>query len=57
MWSGPGYNWNLGVTVSVPLGMRATRAQYRQAMAGVHSQETVYDQADQSLMVQVRAAS
>ena len=56
VWSGPGYNWNVGLTVSVPLGMRATRAQYRQAMAGVQSQQTAYDEADQSLMVQVRAA-
>jgi outer membrane protein TolC len=56
VWSGPGYNWNVGLTVSIPLGMRATRALYRQAQASVHSEETAYDQADQNLMVQVRAA-
>ena len=51
-----GYNWNAGVTVSVPWGMQANRALYRQAMAGVRSQEVAYDQADQNLVVQVRAA-
>jgi outer membrane protein len=56
VWSGPGYNWNLGLTVSIPLGMRATRAQYRQALANVQSEQTVLDQTDQTLMVQVRAA-
>ncbi len=56
VWSGPGYDWNAGLTVSVPLGLRAARAQYRQALANVHSEETAYDQADQNLLVQVRAA-
>jgi len=51
-----GYNWNAGVTVSVPWGMKANRALYRQALDSVHSQEIAYDQADQNLMVQVRAA-
>jgi outer membrane protein len=53
-WSG--YNWNAGVTVSVPWGMRANRALYRQAVDNVRSQEVAYDQADQNLVVQVRAA-
>ena len=44
------------MTVSVPWGMQANRALYRQAMAGVRSQEVAYDQADQNLVVQVRAA-
>jgi outer membrane protein TolC len=51
-----GYNWNAGVTVSVPWGMKANRALYRQALDNVRSQEVAYDQADQNLMVQVRAA-
>jgi outer membrane protein TolC len=54
--SWPGYNWNAGVTVSIPWEMRANRALYRQALAGVRSQEVAYDQADQNLVVQVRAA-
>jgi outer membrane protein TolC len=53
-WSG--YNWNAGVTLSVPWGMHANRALYRQAQDNVRSQQIAYDQADQNLMVQVRAA-
>lgn len=51
-----GYNWNAGLTLSIPWGMKANRALYRQAMSGVRSEEVAYDQADQNLMVQVRAA-
>ena len=54
--SWPGYNWNAGVTLSIPWEMRANRAIYRQALSGVRSQEVAYDQADQNLVVQVRAA-
>jgi outer membrane protein TolC len=56
VWSGPGYNWNAGLSVSVPIGLRAARAQYRQALANVQSEQVAYDQADQNLLVQVRAA-
>ena len=51
-----GYNWNAGLTVSVPWGMKANRALYRQAEDAVRSQQVSYDQADQNLVVQVRAA-
>ena len=51
-----GYNWNAGVTLSIPWGMRANRALYRQALDTVRSQQAAYDQADQNLVVQVRAA-
>ncbi len=51
-----GYNWTAGLTVSIPWEMRANRAAYRQALSGVRSQEVAYDQADQALVVQVRAA-
>ncbi len=51
-----GYSWNAGLTVSIPWGMKANRALYRQAMDSVRSQEVAYDQADQNLVVQVRAA-
>ena len=56
VWSGSGYNWNVGLAVSIPIGLRATRAQYRQALANVQSEQTILDQADQALTVQVRAA-
>jgi outer membrane protein len=50
-----GYNWTGGVTLNIPWGMHANRAQYNSALAQVHSQEVAYDQADQNLVVQVRA--
>jgi outer membrane protein TolC len=56
LWNGSGYTWNAGLTLSVPWGMRATRAQYRQAMYNVESESVALDQADQNLMVQVRSA-
>jgi outer membrane protein len=54
--SWPGYTWNAGVTLSIPWGMQANRALYRQAMANVHSEQVAYDQADQNLVVLVRSA-
>lgn len=53
-WSG--YNWNAGVTLSVPWGMHANKALYYQARSQQRSQEVAYDQADQNLVVNVRAA-
>ncbi len=50
-----GYNWTGGITLNIPWGMRANRAQYNSAMAQVHSQEVAYDQADQNLIVSVRS--
>jgi outer membrane protein len=50
-----GYNWTGGVTLNIPWGLHANRAQYNSATAQVHSQEVAYDQADQNLVVQVRA--
>jgi hypothetical protein len=37
--------------LSVPWGMQANKALYRQAIANVRSQEVAYDQADQNLVV------
>jgi outer membrane protein len=51
-----GYNWNAGLTLSIPWGMRANRALYYQALSQQRSQEVAYDQADQNLMVSVRSA-
>ena len=56
VWSGPGYNWSAGLQFSIPWGMRANRALYRQAMDNVESEQVTRDQADQTLTVQVRAA-
>ena len=56
VWNGNGTNWNAGLTLSVPWGMKANKALYRQAMANVESEQAAFDQADQTLVVQVRAA-
>jgi outer membrane protein TolC len=56
LWKGKGYNWNAGVNLTLPLGMRANRALYRQAMESVESEQTVLEQTDQNLMVQLRFA-
>lgn len=55
LWPGPGYNWNAGASLSIPLGMRATHAALRQARDAMNSQQVTYDQTDQQLIVQVRA--
>jgi outer membrane protein TolC len=55
-WAGPGYNWSAGLQFSMPWGMRANRALYRQAMTNIESEQTMMDQADQELTVQVRSA-
>jgi outer membrane protein len=56
LWPGPGYNWNTGVTLSFPWGLRQSRALYRQAMDNLNQQQVSFDQADQQLIVQVRQA-
>ena len=56
LWNGPGYNWQAGVTLSFPWGMRSNRALYRQAMDSVYSGQATFDQTDQTLVVNVRAA-
>jgi len=53
---GPGYNWQAGINLSIPIGLRSAKAQYRQAVDNVHTGEAEYDQADQTLTVQLRAA-
>jgi outer membrane protein TolC len=56
VFSGPGYNWQAGINLSIPIGLRQAKAQYRQAVDNVHTGEAQYDQADQTLTVQLRAA-
>ncbi|MET0261401.1 MAG: TolC family protein, partial [Rariglobus sp.] len=54
--SGDTYNWQVDLTVSIPWGLRAERARYRQALNNVNRQETFIQQIDQTLLVQVRSA-
>jgi len=56
LWPGPGYSWNTGLTLSLPWGLRQSRALYRQAMDNLNQQQVNFDQADQQLIVQVRQA-
>ena len=55
-WNGTGYNWSGGVTLTYPWGQRNNKALYRQAMDSVNSEKVVFDQSDQTLVVNVRAA-
>lgn len=56
LWPGPGYNWNAGLSLSFPWGLRNNRALYRQAMDSLESEQLTYDQTDQTLLVNVRTA-
>jgi outer membrane protein TolC len=51
-----GHSWQAGVLLTFPLGLRTNRALYHQALASQHSEETVLDQTDETLVVQVRSA-
>ena len=54
--SGESYNWQVDLTLSMPWGLRAERARYRQALASLNRQELFIQQLDQSLLLQVRSA-
>lgn len=54
--SGDSYNWQVDLTLSIPWGLRAERARYRQAVSTLNRQETFIQQFDQNLLLQVRAA-
>ncbi|MDF3058607.1 MAG: transporter [Rariglobus sp.] len=54
--SGDAYNWQVDLTVSIPWGLRAERARYRQALTNLNRQETFIQSLDQSLLLQVRSA-
>ncbi len=56
VFTGPGYNWQAGINLSLPIGLRQTKALYHQALDNVHTGEAQFDQADQTLTVQLRAA-
>lgn len=55
-WNGPGYNWQAGIALSFPWGLRNNKALYRQAVDNMEQEQATFDQADQNLLVQVRAA-
>jgi outer membrane protein len=56
VFTGRGENWSLGLNLSLPWGLQAENARYRQAVTGLDSAQTRYEQLDQNLLSQVRAA-
>lgn len=56
LFTGQGYNWQAGVTLSFPWGLRQSRAQYRQAIDNLRGEQVTLDQTDQALVVNLRAA-
>lgn len=51
-----GYTWQVGLSLSVPWGLKAERARYRSASSVLHQAQTQLLQQEQSLMAQVRSA-
>jgi outer membrane protein len=56
VWGSDGYNWQVGATLSLPWGLRADKARYRQALTTLNREQIRLQQIDQDLLVQVRAA-
>lgn len=54
--TGRGENWSLGLNLTLPWGLKAENARYRQAVTSLDSAQTRYEQLDQNLLSQVRAA-
>ncbi|HSI10307.1 MAG: TolC family protein [Rariglobus sp.] len=54
--TGQAYDWQVDLTLSIPWGLRAERARYRQALTSLDRQQVVVEQLDQSLLLQVRSA-
>jgi outer membrane protein TolC len=53
---GNGYNWNIGLSVSVPWGLHADKARLRSAKVSLLQQQTRLKQLDQTLLVSVRTS-
>lgn len=49
------YNWQLGLSVSVPWGLRGDRARYRASLNTLHQYQARLQQMEQNLLVQVRS--
>ncbi len=56
LWSGEGYNWTIDMSVSMPFGLKAEKARYRQALLSLTREEKRIEQIEQNLLVQVRTA-
>lgn len=55
-WSGDGYSWQVDFALRMPWGLREEKARYRLALTSVNREQARYQQIDQDLVVNVRAA-
>lgn len=53
---GTGYNWQVDLSLSMPLGFRGEKASYRQSLNTLNREQTRLKQIEQNLEVQVRSA-
>lgn len=56
IWDGDGYDWQVGLSLSLPWGFREERARLRQARAGREREELRLAQVEQDILVSVRNA-
>lgn len=56
VWNGKGYNWQVDLSLTVPWGLRAENANYRKAQIAFNRQQTLLQQIEQNIVVQVRTA-
>jgi outer membrane protein TolC len=56
VWNGDRYSWSLDATLSLPWGLRAEKARYRQSITTVNREEVRLQQMEQDILVRVRAA-
>ena len=56
VWGSDGYNWQVDATLSLPWGLRAERARYRQTLTTLNREQLRLQQVDQDLLIDVRAA-
>lgn len=54
--NGDNYVWQLDATLSLPIGLRADKARYRQSLSSLSREQVRLQQIDQNLLVQVRSA-
>ncbi|MFT3870298.1 MAG: TolC family protein [Nibricoccus sp.] len=56
VWDGKGYNWQLDLSVTMPWGLRAESARYRNAQIALTREQTRLQFIEQNILVQVRTA-
>ena len=56
LFTARGESWSLGLNLTLPWGLKAENARYRQAVTSLDSAQTRFEQLDQNLLAQVRTA-